>query len=575
MIRPFLFIATRTFKNRVLSRLRKLKNVRYLVSFVVAIAYFWFTGFRHFFSSRSGIPQFALSSNGFVTDVAALVVLAMMILAWALPEQEAGLKFSEAEINFLFPAPLSRRQLLIYKLLRQQPQVLISAALISFFGFRRGNFLGLWISFVVLAIYFTFASLGRARLKLAGVGFLIRLVLVTAVVTGVSYLLASGVASGDLRDAARAMQPRAGGVVRVIESPFQGPVVTTLLFVPRLFARSTLAPNIPQLLLGCGALLLFGALLLELALRMNVSFEEASIRASQKHQERQLRRAGQRVGGVVTFPRIPPPFRLSPRAGPMVAIVWKNLTAGLRIASPWLVIMFIASVYFVGQAAYSDESVIRGMMGGFALILAAMFPFLGSRVFSQDMRLDLPRIELLKSYPIAGDRLVAAEIAAPIAFVATVQIMLLTSAAIILNMDGVPEKMAFLASPKFIVIALMFAIPICALQLLIHNAVPILLPGWAMRSADDQRGFVVMGQRVLMLAGNLLILAVALIPPACILVPAFFVAAHWFHGSVALVLVATVPSAAVLVGEVWMGIRVLGAQFEKIDVTNEIDTAAA
>lgn len=578
MIHPFVFIATRTFKNRMLSRLRRLRNARYLISFLVAMAYFWFSGFlhlfRHLFRDGSGISQLVVTSSAFTSDVAALVVLAMMILAWALPEQEAGLKFSEAEINFLFPAPITRRQLLIYKILRQQPQVLISAALISFLGFRRGNFLGLWLSFVVLAIYFTFTALGRARLKLARVGFLIRLVVVAAVVIGVSHLLWTGLAIAGLEDAARAMQPHSGRTAKAIELSFHGPLAATILFVPRLFARATLPPNLLQLAIACAALLLFGAILLELALRMNVSFEEASIRASQRRTDRQLRRASHRVGGLVTFPRIPPPFKLSPRSGPMVAIFWKNLTAGLRIASPWLVIMFLAAMYFAGQAAYSKEPAVRGMMGGFTLILAALFPFLGSKVFAQDMRLDLPRIELLKSYPIAGDRLVAAEIAAPMAFVAAVEIMLLTVAAIIMRMAGLPKELAFFATPEFIVIALLFATPLCALQLLIQNAVPILLPGWAMRSPDEQRGFVVMGQRVLMLGGNLLILGVALIPPACILVPAFLIAARWFQGSVALVLVATVPSAAVLVAEVWMGIRVLGSQFEKIDVTNEIDTVA-
>ena len=34
-------------------------------------------------------------------------------------------------------------------------------------------------------------------------------------------------------------------------------------------------------------------------------------------------------------------------------------------------------------------------------------------------------------------------------------------------------------------------------------------------------------------------------------------------------------SAAILFAEVWLGIRFLGAQFEKIDVTSEIDSVAS
>jgi hypothetical protein len=182
---------------------------------------------------------------------------------------------------------------------------------------------------------------------------------------------------------------------------------------------------------------------------------------------------------------------------------------------------------------------------------------------------------LLKSYPIAGERLVAAEIAGPLTFVAIVELVLLTVAAIIIRTAHMPENLAFVASPEFVLIALIFATPICAAQLLIRNSVPILLPGWAMRAPDEQRGFIVMGQRLLMTAGNLLVLFFVLLPAACIVVPGLLMAKFWFHGSVAVVALATVPAAALLFFEVWLGIRFLGAQFEKIDVTNELDAVAS
>src|ERR1051325_8041428 len=278
-----------------------------------------------------------------------------------------------------------------------------------------------------------------------------------------------------------------------------------------------------------------------------------------------------RIGAHVTFPRISPPFRIPARARPEVAIYWKNLTAGLRISSPWLLIMAVCALYFLGQSFYSSEAAVRTTIAGLALTLAALFPFLGSGLFTQDMRLDLPRIELLKSYPIAGERLVAAEIAAPLSFRRLVEIMMLTVAAIILHAATLPGKANFLATPQFVVIALIFAAPICAAQLLIRNAVPILLPGWAMRAPDEQRGFIVLGQRLLMTAGNLLVLLFMLLPAACIVVPGLLMAKFWFHDSMPVVALTTVLGAALLFFEVWLGIRFLGRQFEKIDVTNELD----
>jgi ABC-2 type transport system permease protein len=572
VIRAFLFVTVRSFRNRIVSRLKRLRNVRYLISFLVAMVYFWFTAFRHLFSARSPLQSGGIPSSGLVIDLTAVIVLALLILAWALPEQSAGLKFSEAEIQFLFPAPITRRQLLLYKILRAQPQVFISAAVMTFLMFRNAKFIGLWVCFIVLSIYFTFVALARARLKLLGVGFLLRLPLIAAAVVGVSALLWRTVDLRTFREMGTKLRP---GRLPDLPALFHDPLADAILFVPRLFSQAVLPVSVPQLLASCGMLLVIAVVLLELAVRTNIAFEEASIYASQKSAARRARFNEQRIGKVVTFPRIPPPFRIPPRARPEVAIYWKNLTAGLRISSPWLLIMAACALYFLGQAYYSPEPAVRTTIAGIALVLAILFPFLGSSLFTQDMRLDLPRMELLKSYPITGERLVAAEIAGPLTFIAAVEIMLLTVAAIILNGAELPATARFLATPQFVVVALMLATPVCAAQLLIRNAVPILLPGWAMRAPDEQRGFIVMGQRLLMTLGNLLVLLFVLLPAACIVVPGLLMAKFWFHDSMPVVALTTVLAAAVLFFEVWLGIRVLGRQFEKIDVTNELDAVAS
>lgn len=566
MIRAFAFVTLRSFRNRIVSRLKRLRNVRYLLSFLVGMAYLWLTAFRHLFSAHTPLQRMRIPPGAFYIDIVSVLVLMLMILAWALPEQSAGLTFSEAEIQFLFPAPITRRQLLLYKVLRAQPQVFISAAVMTFLTFRSGKFLGLWICFIVLSIYFMFVRLARARLKLLGIGFLIRLPVIAAVVAGLSSLLWHTVRPGEFRGI-RVLR----GQYPALPAPFHGPVADAILFVPRFFGHAVMPLSNPQLLASCGILLAAALLFFELAARTNIAFEEASIRASQKAASRRARIRESRIGTHVTFPRIPPPFRIPARARPEVAIYWKNLTAGLRISSPWLLIMAVCALYFLGQSFYSSEAAVRTTIAGLALTLAALFPFLGSGLFTQDMRLDLPRIELLKSYPIAGERLVAAEIAAPLSFVALVEIMMLTVAAIILHAATLPGKANFLATPQFVVIALIFAAPICAAQLLIRNAVPILLPGWAMRAPDEQRGFIVLGQRLLMTAGNLLVLLFMLLPAACIVVPGLLMAKFWFHDSMPVVALTTVLGAALLFFEVWLGIRFLGRQFEKIDVTNELD----
>jgi ABC-2 type transport system permease protein len=571
VIHAFLFVTVRSFRNRIVSRLKRLRNVRYLLSFVLGLAYFWFIFLRALYRGRSPLQHTGLALNAFAVDLATVLVLLLMILAWALPKQSAGLTFSEAEIQFLFPAPITRRQLLVYKILRAQPQVFISAAVMTFLMFRGAKFIGVWASFIALSIYFTLVALGRARLKLLGAGFLVRLPVVGAVAAGVAYLLWRTVDLATFRGVGAKLRP---GRIPDLPPLFHGPVADAILFVPRFFAHAVLPASIPQLLTSCGVLLAAALLFFELAARMNIAVEEASVHASEKRAARRVRFSPQGVGRQVTFPRIPPPFRIPARARPEVAIYWKNVTAGLRISSPYLLIMAVFALYCLGQSLYISDTGVRSMLAGLVLVVAAIFPLLGSFAFSQDMRLDLPRIELLKSYPISGERLVAAEIAGPLTFLAAVELMLLTVAAILFHAAEVPAKLAFLASPELVVITLLLATPVCAAQLLVRNAVPILLPGWATRAPDEQRGFNVMGQRLLMMAGNLLVLLFVLLPGACIVGPGLLMAKYWFDGSMPVVALTTVVAAALLFFEVWLGIGFLGREFEKIDVTNELDSVA-
>ncbi len=396
MTRAFVFVTVRSFRNRIVSRLKRLRHVRYLLSFIAGLAYVWFFALRHMFDGRSAVRNMGLPTTDFFVDLVALLVLAMMVLAWALPKQSAGLTFSEAEIQFLFPAPITRRQLLFYKVLRAQPQVFISAVVITLVMFRGAMFIGVWACFIALSIYFTLVALGRARLKLAGVGFLVRLPVIAAAAWGLSYLLWRTV---DL-EAFRGVAAKLGaGRLPDLPALVHGPVADAILFVPRFFGQAVLPASIPQLLASSGILLAAALLFFELAARTNIAVEEASVQASEKSAARRTRLSEQRSGKQVTFRRIPPPFRIPARARPEVAIYWKNVTAGLRISSPWLLIMAVCALYFLGQSFYSPEPAVRIVLASLALTLAAIFPLLGSSMFAQDMRLDLPRIEAAEELP--------------------------------------------------------------------------------------------------------------------------------------------------------------------------------
>ena len=81
-----------------------------------------------FFVTGGGSGLGAASSETLVLleSLAALVLFVVVLLAWIVPHERAALTFTEAEIAFLFPAPINRRGLIHFKLIRSQVRILFS-----------------------------------------------------------------------------------------------------------------------------------------------------------------------------------------------------------------------------------------------------------------------------------------------------------------------------------------------------------------------------------------------------------------------------------------------------------------
>ena len=577
MIGTFLTVAFLTLKNRLWQGVRRLREPRYLIGAMAGAAYFWFLIFRRASGAGNGkLLLLTTSISPVAADMASIVVLLLMVLAWALPGDSGGVDFSDAEIAFLFPAPLRRRDLLLYKILRAQPQALFSALIMTVLGWwRQGLFVGVWATISVLSIYFTMVSLGRARLRLMRIGFIPRLIGVAAIVGGLY-----GLARSELRTISFAGLKNAKAVFQLLGTlspPFHKPLVRTILFIPHLFASAAIPSSIASLAINALAVVALGIGFFYIAVAINVSFEEASIGVSLKRSARRQRTRGQRPGTLVLFRRAPAPFRLG-ETGPVgMAIVWKNLIALMRNSIAWVIVFAAILAFMLGIAIWANEPGSYLGIGMALLSMAGFFPLLAPNVFANDLRLDMPRLEVLKSYPISGEHLIAAEIAAPLAVISILEMLFATAASVMISMSGQTSKqlLVYIATPQFIVAVLLLTLPVCAVQLLIRNAIPVLFPAWAVRSKDEPRGFVATGQRLITLAGNLIVLAVALIPAALVFLPSLWIAYKFFSGNAAFVAVATMPAVGVLVGEVWLGVKALGAQFETIDISNETDVSVA
>ncbi|HXT40650.1 MAG TPA: putative ABC exporter domain-containing protein, partial [Candidatus Angelobacter sp.] len=175
MIGALIYLQSQSLKNRLRARLRRLKKPKYLAGAVVGAAYFYFFFFRHFFAGRRPTTNVTPETLLLFELVGALALFVMVMSAWIFPHERAALAFSEAEIAFLFPAPVTRKALIHFKLLRSQLAILFTTLLLTLVTRRFGGgagwirALGWWLILSTLNLHTLAASFARTRLLERGI----------------------------------------------------------------------------------------------------------------------------------------------------------------------------------------------------------------------------------------------------------------------------------------------------------------------------------------------------------------------------------------------------------------------
>jgi hypothetical protein len=178
MLSALWYLQFQSAKNRVLVRFRRLKQPKYLVGGIVGALYFYFYFFRYLlgFPARSRGLMFSATTgtHAFYEGLGATILLLAVILAWVLPHERAALTFSEAEVDFLFPAPISRRGLIHFKLVRSQAAILFTTLILMLVTNRFGgkfwiHAAGWWLILSNLNLHFLGSSFARTRLMDRGI----------------------------------------------------------------------------------------------------------------------------------------------------------------------------------------------------------------------------------------------------------------------------------------------------------------------------------------------------------------------------------------------------------------------
>jgi Putative ABC exporter len=556
VIGTLLYLAVCSTRNRAIRRLRRLRQPRYLAGLIIGLLYFSAILVRSV--GRGGRPGGGAAIGELVGSMApelvavgGFVLWLVAVVTWLVPSAPPW-RFTGAEVQFLYTAPVSRRSLLHYKLLTAQLGVVFGTAIASVFSGAASarnwtGMLGGWLLLGTFTLHLNAVSLTKASLRASRRSW--RAWLPPTVMAGASLLVI-----GDLAIRARGvlsvLEPRlaldsvaellTGGIAQAVLWPFAALVAPMFAPSPAAFARAAL----PAVVLA--------ALNYVWVLGSDVTFLDTVVEAEKDASAR------------ATPARAPikraAPFRLGVRGRPETAIVWKNVILLGRYASLRTLLRVLVPIgIMVVAAGQGGRS--RLVLAPVALLIGLMATLFGPSMMRNDLRLDLPRLAVLKTWPIAGASILVGEMLAP-AIVLSIVVWWAVGVAAALWGGDLPRVTPG-ARLTFAIVAAVIAPMLIAGQLVVQNAAVVLFPAWITTGPAKSRGVEAMGQNILMFAGTMFALAVGALPAAAAGGVVGFVL-YSFVGLPGLVPAALVVSGVLLV-ESGLALALLGPVLERTE----------
>ncbi len=407
------------------ARLRRLKGAcrtwkgRLVLLIGLALGGLWIVGTALSLGAGRVTPDPAT-----IRSLAAMGLAGLTLMTVLFGGTQGGIPFPPAEVEFLFPAPISRRQLLLYRIIRAMLIGLPSALLFSFALARQspmwlGAFAGIWFAFQLIGLTQMVWQLMLGIAREATAARSRRLILIAAV--GLAGLVvATSQASPELSvSGLRTFAESVAG--RIILAPFRP-------FTAVLTATST------------GELLRSGAVcasilggLVAIILRLDRNFMEAAVSASERAT---VRLADARRGKLVFHrgnrfliryraPRLP-------RMGGAGPIAWNQLTSLIRSAGSVALVAGIASAGAMMPTMFGSSPAagqLLPMAIGMSLVLLPQF-------LQYDFRSELDRMPVLKALPLRPVAIVLGELLTPVLLTTCLQAAMLVVLAVAGTIPG-------------------------------------------------------------------------------------------------------------------------------------------
>lgn len=560
-----LYYTAASLRNRLRAQLRRLRSPRALVALVAGAGYvYWFLVRPVHRDGASVAADAGLVTGAWAPPLAALA-LTGLAAAWWLARPASGdgrgaagggpsraLAFTPAEEHLLFPAPISRRGLVRWKLWRAQLGILLNTLVWTVVlrgaggepaAWRRAG--AFWVLLSVVFLHRVGAALAtggwRARAAAdgnAGQGdaaddadpapsVLDRLhgfapALVFAGVAGA--LLASAV--HEQARLAAAWDAGLPSFFAAVGTVLGHPAARAALWPARLVvdplfaAQAGAAPWARALAPAVGVL----ALHFLWVLRTDAAVQELALAAGARRRARTgTQGAGAGSADPLTTPAVARRGRravrrrrapaLAPTGVPAVALVWKNLVAATRaVALARLLALYAvtAAGVLVVAARTPRLAELAGVVAG---VWAAMLVLVGPTWVRVDLRHDLPHLAFLRAAPLSGRDVMAAELAA--STFALTALQLAAFALLLLASLGARDGFGMTGEERLAGgLAVALALPgVNAALLTVQNAAALLFPAWV-RAPGASRGIEAMGQNLVLTGLTLAAAAVVLAPAA-------------------------------------------------------------
>jgi hypothetical protein len=388
-------------------------------------------------------------------------MLAICVLNLATSAGERAIAFTPAEVDFLFPGPFTRRQLLAYKLTKSSLGAILTATLFSMIFLRYTQaFAPAWIGIFLSLIFLQLFSMSVVLIgEMIGEHAYTRgRKLIVAIAIGIALVALVPVIRAN-RDAS----------LQDVAIKFRQTQAGTVLLAPfDVFGRILTAKHVvPEALPWIGGAIGINLILMLIVMQLDAHYMETAAGAGQRQYDRvqRIRRGGgfsmrTRVSAGSTRLRIPKLPRFA-GAGP---IAWRQLTSAIRQSKAVITLLLVVCLavgpmlYFAGIADRRDPT---APIIGFVFWLNFMF----ANALRFDFRGDLDQMDVLKSLPVSPAAIVTAELIAPTLVLTLCQAVLLV----------VGEAVLHLRAPV-VIAAIVLVIPFNALVIAIENLLFLLFP---------------------------------------------------------------------------------------------------